>query len=173
MYPGGALRSRFDAAMLAPAMSFSRRPLRLRYFAGLVVASCVAVSLLCRPSGLLEPAVGRSAALRFPGASWRWGAGAPVMAEAAVPAANATLGFGRIYAVSGPDSPRRPALLRAANVTELSITVPEQPRWTDEDKQRLRMREGSVIASGSMFAWLGHLHALTEYVYSLAGPARA
>ncbi len=79
--------------------------------------------------------------------------------SAAVLATNATLGFGRIYVVSTEDSPRRPGLLKAANVTELDLTIPIQPTWTKDD---LEGHKG--IRRGSVLAWLGHLHSLRQYV---------
>ena len=48
-------------------------------------------------------------------------------------ATNATLGFGGLWAVSGPGSPRRNHLEQAAEVTGLELTIPVQPVWTDED----------------------------------------
>ncbi|KAF4585991.1 glycosyltransferase family 25 protein [Ophiocordyceps camponoti-floridani] len=88
----------------------------------------------------------------------------PFASEAAK--ANATLGFGRIYAVSVNGSPRRRRLIKASNVTELFLTIPEQPEWTETRLNRFRLREGSKIAEGSMLAWLGHLHALRLYIES-------
>ena len=79
--------------------------------------------------------------------------------SAAVLATNATLGFGRIYVVSKEDSPRRPGLLQAANVTELDLTIPIQPTWTKGD-----LEGHKCIGRGSVLAWLGHLHSLRQYV---------
>lgn len=81
-----------------------------------------------------------------------------------IPATNSTLGFGRIYAVSKQGSPRREGLIHAANVTEIDITIPEQPHWTLEDEENFRLPENSTLGRGSLLAWLGHLHALREYV---------
>lgn len=86
--------------------------------------------------------------------------------SAAVLATNATLGFGRIYVVSKEDSPRRPGLLQAANVTELDLTIPIQPTWTEDD---LEGHKG--IGRGSLLAWLGHLHSLRQFVDSGAETA--
>lgn len=74
--------------------------------------------------------------------------------------ANATLGFGTILAVSHRQSPRRPALLWAANLTGLQITVPELPEWTDAELETFRAKDESTISKGSALAWLGHLHVL-------------
>ncbi|PHH73776.1 hypothetical protein CDD80_3563 [Ophiocordyceps camponoti-rufipedis] len=76
---------------------------------------------------------------------------------------NATLGFGRIFVVSQQGSPRRKSIVQAANVTELMLTVPAQPVWTDEDERRFRLERDSSIQKGSLLAWLGHLHALQQY----------
>lgn len=81
-----------------------------------------------------------------------------------IPATNATLGFGRIFAVSKDGSPRRKGLIHAANVTEIDITIPAQPRWTLEDEENFRLPENSTVGRGSLLAWLGHLHALRECV---------
>ncbi|RCI09454.1 hypothetical protein L249_3731, partial [Ophiocordyceps polyrhachis-furcata BCC 54312] len=83
-----------------------------------------------------------------------------------VKSVNSTLGFGRIYAVSKAGSPRRGRLIRAANVTELHITIPLQPEWTAHDLDGFRLREGSVISNGSALAWLGHLYALRQFLGS-------
>ncbi|PHH80682.1 hypothetical protein CDD80_362 [Ophiocordyceps camponoti-rufipedis] len=80
--------------------------------------------------------------------------------------ANATLGFGRIYAVSKNGSSRRGRLIRASNVTELFLTIPEQPEWTKDRLDRFRLREGSKVSKGSILAWLGHLHALRLFLES-------
>lgn len=73
---------------------------------------------------------------------------------------NSTLGFGTIIAVSHVQSPRRPALLWAANLTDLEIVIPEQREWTEGDLQEFRANESSTISRGSALAWLGHLNAL-------------
>ncbi|EON62967.1 hypothetical protein W97_02193 [Coniosporium apollinis CBS 100218] len=82
---------------------------------------------------------------------------------AGVTAANATLGFGAVLAVSRPQSPRREELLFAANLTGVEITIPLQPKWTDADVARLKADRGSKITRGSALAWLGHLNALKWY----------
>ncbi|KAH7061387.1 hypothetical protein B0J12DRAFT_592712 [Macrophomina phaseolina] len=88
-----------------------------------------------------------------------------------IPATNSTLGFGRIFAVSKEGSPRRQGLIHAANVTEIDITIPEQPRWTLEDEENFRLPENSTLGRGSLLAWLGHLHALREFMKSGAETA--
>lgn len=75
---------------------------------------------------------------------------------------NSTLGFGQIYVVSQQGSPRRKALLQAANVTELQLSIPEQPVWTAEDERTFRLAKDSTIGRGSLLAWLGHLNTLKE-----------
>lgn len=75
--------------------------------------------------------------------------------------------FGAILAVSRANSPRGPDLEFAANITSLAITVPSQPQWTEADVQRFRTPGGaSRISRGSALAWLGHLHALREFLAS-------
>lgn len=71
--------------------------------------------------------------------------------------ANATLGFGAIYVVSGNNSPRRHGLLQAANVTELEFTIPSQPTWPEATLAR-----HPKLGKGSLMAWLGHLHTLRQ-----------
>ncbi|KAF2143491.1 glycosyltransferase family 25 protein [Aplosporella prunicola CBS 121167] len=83
--------------------------------------------------------------------------------------ANATLGFGAVLAVSGPDSPRRSALLQAANVTGLELTVPDQPRWTEEHvdafNKALEPTEQGT-GRGSVFSWLSHANAVQWFLDS-------
>ncbi|KAF9691246.1 hypothetical protein EKO04_010734 [Ascochyta lentis] len=76
--------------------------------------------------------------------------------------ANATLGFGTILAVSRPQFRREDSLLWAANLTELSITVPSQPAWTEADLRAFHLEDESAISNGSALAWLGHLNALRQ-----------
>jgi hypothetical protein len=74
-------------------------------------------------------------------------------------AANSTLGFGAVVAVSREGSKRRHALVQAANVTNIDITIPKQPSWTEGDLQRFI--DGQDDAQrGSILAWLGHRNAL-------------
>lgn len=75
---------------------------------------------------------------------------------------NSTLGFGRIYVVSQQGSPRRKSIIQAANVTELQLTIPLQPNWTEADQRNFRLAKDSSINKGSLLAWLGHLHALRQ-----------
>ncbi|KAK5162926.1 uncharacterized protein LTR77_011087 [Saxophila tyrrhenica] len=80
--------------------------------------------------------------------------------------ANATLGFGAVLAVSREGSPRREGLLLASNITEIDITIPDQPKWTEEDVNRIRADRDSRISRGSALAWLGHLNALQWFLSS-------
>jgi len=83
--------------------------------------------------------------------------------------ANSTLGFGAIYVVSGPGSPRKEGLVEAANVTELDLTFPELPAWTDEQVHDFRDNEHpekSTILNGSIKAWLSHHVILHEFLKS-------
>lgn len=73
--------------------------------------------------------------------------------------ANSTLGFGAVIAVSRDHSKRQHALVQAANVTEIDISIPRQPQWTEGDLQTFANgHEG--LQRGSMLAWLGHNNAL-------------
>jgi hypothetical protein len=74
--------------------------------------------------------------------------------------------FGAVIAVSRQQSSRRDGLLLAANITELDITLPVQPLWTDEDVSRLRSANVSSLTRGSALAWLGHLNALRTFLTS-------
>lgn len=74
--------------------------------------------------------------------------------------------FGAIVAVSRAGSPRQPSLLLAANITELDITIPAQPKWTDADVDGLRADTGSTITRGSALAWLGHKNAMEWFLAS-------
>lgn len=73
---------------------------------------------------------------------------------------NATLGFGAVVVVSKADSPRRHALLQAANVTEIELTIPAQPVWTEDDVNNFKNGPESKMGHGSIYAWLGHHNAL-------------
>lgn len=79
-----------------------------------------------------------------------------------VASGNSTLGFGEIYVVSRPESPRRDSIVQAANVTGLRLSIPAQPIWTQEDEHDFRLAQNSSIDKGSLHAWLGHLHALRQ-----------
>jgi hypothetical protein len=74
--------------------------------------------------------------------------------------------FGAVIAVSRQQSSRREGLLLAANITELDITIPVQPLWTDEDVWKLRAENVSSLTRGSALAWLGHLNALQTFLAS-------
>lgn len=78
--------------------------------------------------------------------------------------ANRTLGFGAIIAVSKEGSERRHGLLQAANVTEIDLTIPIQPSWSEEQLEEFRAGEGSAVERGSILAWLGHHVALKWYL---------
>ncbi|GME50029.1 glycosyltransferase family 25 protein [Neofusicoccum parvum] len=83
--------------------------------------------------------------------------------------ANATLGFGAIIVVSGPGSPRRSKIIQAANVTEIDLTIPEQPEWTDAHLQNFTdaMKWGGrETGRGSQLAWLSHDFALKWFLGS-------
>lgn len=54
----------------------------------------------------------------------------------------------------------------AANITEIDLTIPLQPKWTDEDINKLRADRDSRILRGSALAWLGHLNALRWFLDS-------
>ncbi|OCK77356.1 glycosyltransferase family 25 protein [Lepidopterella palustris CBS 459.81] len=82
--------------------------------------------------------------------------------------ANSTLGFGAILAVSPPESTRRYNLLQAANVTELDITIPELPRWTEKDEIEFRKKSVDIpqIPRSMIFAWMSHLRVLEWFLTS-------
>ena len=69
-----------------------------------------------------------------------------------------------MVAVSRPGSARREGLLLAANITEIDITIPPQPIWTDEQVNEIRADRDSRISRGSALAWLGHLNALRWFL---------
>ncbi|KAF2813130.1 uncharacterized protein BDZ99DRAFT_568376 [Mytilinidion resinicola] len=79
--------------------------------------------------------------------------------------ANSTLGFGAIIAVSPPNSKRRHGLLQAANVTELDITIPELPIWTEEDVEQFRSQQAPTEMRFPMIAaWMSHLRVLEWFL---------
>ncbi|KAF2673915.1 hypothetical protein BT63DRAFT_451970 [Microthyrium microscopicum] len=79
-------------------------------------------------------------------------------------AANATLGFGRIIAVSTRTSHRRTSLSISADLTGLEISIPDQPAWTDADLANFKAKNKSMIKKGSALAWMGHLNALRWFM---------
>jgi hypothetical protein len=83
-------------------------------------------------------------------------------------ATNATLGFGGLWAVSGPGSPRRDHLEQAALVTGLELTIPVQPIWTDEDVDTFKWpnKSESEVMTGTVKAWLSHHVVLREFLES-------
>ncbi|KAM0472486.1 hypothetical protein ACHAP7_008639 [Fusarium lateritium] len=62
-------------------------------------------------------------------------------------------------------------MIQAANITELQLMVPLQPTWTEDDERNFRLPQDSSITKGSLFAWLGHLHALQQFLDSGAETA--
>ncbi|KAF9639324.1 hypothetical protein BFW01_g11130 [Lasiodiplodia theobromae] len=83
--------------------------------------------------------------------------------------ANATLGFNAIIVVSGPGSPRRSRLIQASNVTEIDLTIPDQPQWTEQDIKNFTDAlawGGRETGRGSTLAWLSHHHVLQWFLHS-------
>lgn len=76
--------------------------------------------------------------------------------------------FGAIAAVSHATSPRRKGLLTAAYITNLAITIPPQPLFTDDDIRALKLPDDadppSMLTRGSALAWLGHLNVLRWFL---------
>ena len=83
-------------------------------------------------------------------------------------ATNATLGFGGLWAVSGPGSPRRNHLEQAAQVTGLELTIPAQPIWSEEDVDNFKWpnKSESEVTTGTVKAWLSHHVVLREFLKS-------
>ncbi|KAM0714113.1 hypothetical protein Q7P37_011077 [Cladosporium fusiforme] len=83
-------------------------------------------------------------------------------------ATNATLGFGGLWAVSGPGSPRRNHLEQAAAATGLELTIPTQPIWSDEDVDNFKWpnKSESQVTTGTAKAWLSHHVVLREFLNS-------
>lgn len=88
----------------------------------------------------------------------RWAASLEAQ-QAKVPA-NRTLGFGAVVVVSRTGSDRRHSLLQAANVTDIDLTIPPQPVWTEGDMEKFRNGQEKNVQRGSILAWLGHHNAL-------------
>jgi hypothetical protein len=82
--------------------------------------------------------------------------------------ANGTLGFGGLFVVSGPGSPRRKRLEEAAAVSELELRIPQQISWTDEDVRNFKPENESEsrVLTGSVKAWLSHHLVLKEFLES-------
>lgn len=91
-----------------------------------------------------------------------------IPSEAVETPSNTTLGFGGVYVVSGPDSPRKRTLLEAAAVTGIDLTIPAQAAWTDDDVHNFQIanQEESKIKSGSVKAWLSHDLVLRDFIAS-------
>ncbi|KAF2648312.1 glycosyltransferase family 25 protein [Lophiostoma macrostomum CBS 122681] len=81
-------------------------------------------------------------------------------------AANRTLGFGAVLVVSKDGSERRHSLLQAANVTDIELTIPHQPTWTEGDVEKFVNNEEDHVQKGSILAWLGHHNALRWFLDS-------
>ncbi|KAL5119562.1 hypothetical protein ACEQ8H_002408 [Pleosporales sp. CAS-2024a] len=79
--------------------------------------------------------------------------------------ANSTLGFGAVVVISKPGSERRHALVQSANITDLDLTMPKQPVWTEGDLQRF-INGQEDAQRGSILAWLGHHNALRWFLDS-------
>lgn len=82
------------------------------------------------------------------------------------PPANRTLGFGAVIVVSKEGSDRRHSLVQAANVTNIDLTIPKQPIWTEGDVRKFRNGEEDGVTRGSILAWLGHHNALRWFLDS-------
>ncbi|KAF2709887.1 glycosyltransferase family 25 protein [Pleomassaria siparia CBS 279.74] len=80
--------------------------------------------------------------------------------------ANKTLGFGAVIVVSAPESPRLYSLRQQAAVTDIVLTVPQQPEWTEGDVRRFRNGQEKGVQKGSILAWMGHHHALQAFLDS-------
>ncbi|CAN9272249.1 unnamed protein product [Alternaria alternata] len=78
---------------------------------------------------------------------------------------NRTLGFGAVVVVSKEGSSRRQPLIQAANVTDIDLTIPPQPEWTEGDVQRF-INGQEKVQKGSILAWLGHHNALKWFLDS-------
>lgn len=74
--------------------------------------------------------------------------------------ANRTLGFGAVVVVSREGSARRHSLLQAANITDIDLTIPQQPLWTEGDVEQFRGGVANGVYKGSILAWMGHRHVL-------------
>jgi hypothetical protein len=72
--------------------------------------------------------------------------------------ANRTLGFGAIVVVSKEGSARRRALLQAANVTDIELTIPQQPHYSENEVENFR--GGVEEGRGSILAWMAHRNCL-------------
>jgi hypothetical protein len=48
-------------------------------------------------------------------------------------------------------------------VTDIELTIPRQPKWSDTDIQKFRNNQEDGVHLGSMLAWLGHLNVLKWY----------
>lgn len=126
------------AFTMISAAPLLRRPLRTRFWAAVAVAIFLFYRLWLYPDQQWSPIPTRESQV-------------PVLET------NSTLGFGAIYVVSKSDSPRRHGLLQSANVTELDLTIPAQPKWTQKD-----LDHANIHSKGSLMAWLGHRHLLRQ-----------
>lgn len=139
-----------------PPWATGRRPkaLRLSRIFGLVAVVCFAAVVYLRASNPSAPALLDNFTLHS--------------------AANSTLGFGKIYAVSAFNSSRLSGLLDAANVTGLDIEVPPIPDWQKEEVQKFRdpnHLNRSKILNGSIKAWMSHAIVLDAFLESGAETA--
>ncbi|PNS17964.1 Procollagen galactosyltransferase 1 [Sphaceloma murrayae] len=83
--------------------------------------------------------------------------------------ADSHLGFDAVVAVSPEGSWRQKKLLQQAAITEIDITIPKLPKWTDDDIGNFTERlayGGRESAIGSMMAWLSHHRVLEWFLES-------
>ena len=51
-------------------------------------------------------------------------------------------------------------MVDAANLTDIQIVIPEQPKWTNADVETVKDKKYSIASKGSAMAWLGHMNAI-------------
>ncbi|KAI4756599.1 hypothetical protein E4T52_04256 [Aureobasidium sp. EXF-3400] len=85
-------------------------------------------------------------------------------------AANSTLGFQAILALSQGTKWRVDGLHAAAKVAGITVTVPQQPKWSDPFIKAFQ-DFGPIEAHGAAMAWLGHLDLLKFVIQNNWGSA--
>ncbi|PSK42498.1 Procollagen galactosyltransferase 1 [Elsinoe australis] len=83
--------------------------------------------------------------------------------------ADSRLGFDAVVAVSPENSWRQKRLAQQANISEIELTIPLLPKWTDDDIANFteRLAYGNrESAIGSMMAWLSHHYILEWFLKS-------
>ncbi|PSK40018.1 Procollagen galactosyltransferase 1 [Elsinoe australis] len=94
----------------------------------------------------------------------------PDIADSESSAANATLGFQSILALSQGTKWRVDGLRAAGQASGITVTIPPQPKWSEPFIKAFE-EFGPVEAHGAAMAWLGHIDLLKFVILNGWGSA--